>query len=79
MDTGFSKIVKEQHLKFSVKQNNISFNGIGFNMADKFPLLQSKQNIDLLFTIDENDFQGNVSLQLKVIDVRVSSDAMLAS
>jgi single-stranded-DNA-specific exonuclease len=79
MDTGFSKIVKEQHLKFSVKQNNISFNGIGFNMADKFPLLQSKQNIDLLFTIDENDFQGNVSLQLKVIDVRISSDAMLAS
>jgi single-stranded-DNA-specific exonuclease len=48
-------------------------------MADKFPLLQSKQNIDLLFTIDENDFQGNVSLQLKVIDVRISSDAMLAS
>lgn len=70
MDTGFSKIVKEQHLKFSVKQNNISFNGIGFNMANKFPLLQSKQNVDLIFTIDENDFQGNISLQLKVIDVR---------
>lgn len=71
-DTGFSKIVKEQHIKFSIKQNNITFNGIGFNMANKFSILQSKQPFDLVFTIDENDFQGNVSLQLKVIDVRYS-------
>ncbi len=69
-DTGFSRIVKEQHIKFSVKQNNISFSGIGFNMADKFSLLENKQPVDLVFTIDENEFQGNISLQLKVIDMR---------
>ena len=69
-DTGFSKIVKELHLKFVVKQNNITFNGIGFNLAHLYPLLQSGAPFDLVFTIDENEFQGNTTLQLKVIDLR---------
>lgn len=71
-DTGFSKIVKDLHLKFVVKQNNITFNGIGFNLAHKFSLLQSRQPFDLAFTIDENEFQGNTTLQIKVIDLRNS-------
>jgi single-stranded-DNA-specific exonuclease len=71
-ETGYSKIVKEQHLRFVVKQNNISFTGIGFNMAGKFELLQMKKPLDIVFTIDENEWNGNTSLQLKVIDIRLS-------
>ena len=69
-DAGYSKIVKEQHIRFVVKQGNISFSGIGFNMAGKSGLL--KKPFDLVFTIDENEWNGNVSLQLKVIDLRAS-------
>ena len=69
-DAGYSKIVKEQHIRFVVKQGDISFSGIGFNMAGKFHLL--KKPFDLAFTIDENEWNGNVSLQLKVIDLRAS-------
>ena len=36
VDTGYSKIVKEQHLRFSVRQNGVTFTGIGFNMAEKY-------------------------------------------
>jgi single-stranded-DNA-specific exonuclease len=72
-DTGFSKIVKDHHVKFVVKQNGITFNGIGFNLADKFPILLSQQPFDIVFTIDENEFQGNVSLQLKVVDLLPSN------
>ena len=72
MDTGYSKIVKEQHLRFVVKQEMISFNGIGFNLAEKFDLL--KDPVDLIFTIDENEWNGNTSLQLKVIDLRKSEN-----
>ena len=71
-DSGFSKIVKEQHIRFVVKQNNITLTGIGFNMASKFPLLQMHQPLDLVFTIDENVWNGETSLQLKMIDIRIS-------
>ena len=71
-DTGYSKIVKEQHVRFVVKMDNIIFTGIGFNMADKFYLLQMKKPIDIVFTLDENEWNGEKNLQLKVIDLRLS-------
>ena len=70
MDTGYSKIVKELHIRFVVKQDKFSFTGIGFNLAEKFDLL--KKPFDLVFTLDENEWNGNTSLQLKVVDLRSS-------
>jgi single-stranded-DNA-specific exonuclease len=71
-DTGYSKIAKELHLRFSLKQDNTVITGIGFNMADKYPLLQSKKPLDIVFTIDENEWNGQKNLQLKMMDVRIS-------
>ena len=71
-DTGFSKIVKEQHIRFVLKQNNITLTGIGFNMADKFSIIQKNQPLDIVFTIDENVWNGETSLQLKMIDIRAA-------
>jgi single-stranded-DNA-specific exonuclease len=71
-DTGFTKIVKEDHIRFSFKQNNIVFTGIGFNMAEKFALFQTKKPVDIVYTIDENEWNGNKSLQLRMIDLRIS-------
>ena len=72
IDTGFSKIVKEQHIRFSVRQNKIAFTGIGFNMAEKFSILQMQQPIDIVFTLDMNQWNGEKNLQLKVMDIRLS-------
>ena len=71
-DTGYTKIVKEDHIRFSLKQNGIVLTGIGFNMAEKFPLLLIKKPLDIVFTIDENEWNGNKSLQLKMIDFKQS-------
>ncbi len=71
-DTGFSKIVKEQHIRFAVKQGNITITGIGFNMVEKFQLLQMHQPIDIVFTLDLNEWNGEKNLQLKVIDFNLS-------
>lgn len=75
-DTSWSKIVKEQHIRFVVKQDNIVFTGIGFNLAEKFHLLQMKKPIDLVYTIDENEWNGETTLQLKVIDFRLSENTL---
>ena len=71
-DTGYSKIVKELHVRFVVKQSNKTFTGIGFNMADKFHIIESKKPFDLVFTLDENEWNGETNLQLKIIDLRLS-------
>ncbi len=71
-DNGYSKIVKEKHIRFSVKQGNAAITGIGFGLADKFTLLQNGQPIDIVFKIGENEWNGEKSLQLKVIDIRLS-------
>ena len=68
-DNGWSKIVKEDHVKFSVKKNkSAAIDGIGFGLAPKFELIKTSP-FDIAYQIDENDWQGNVRLQLLVKDV----------
>ncbi len=71
-DSGNSKLIKEQHIKFCLRQNNCSFKGIGFNMAEKFHLIESKKPLDIVFTLEENEWNGQKTLQLKVHDFRLS-------
>ncbi len=72
-DFGYSKIVKEQHIRFVLKQNNVTLSGIGFNIAEKFSLIKPNQPIDIVFTIDENEWNGDKSVQLKMIDLKLSA------
>ena len=71
-DTGFSKIVKELHLRVVLKQNDVTLTGIGFNMAEKYALIETKQPLDVVFTIDENEWNGETNVQLKLIDLKLS-------
>ena len=72
-DSGYSKIVKDQHIRFVVLQQELTFTGIGFGMAEKFPMLASGKPVDLLFTIEENEWKGEKNLQLHVLDMMLSS------
>ena len=71
-NTGYSKILKEQHIKFVLSQNEKILNGIGFNMADKFYLLDINSALDIVFNMDENEWNGTKTIQLKMIDFRLS-------
>lgn len=72
-NTGWSKVVKENHIRFVLQQDHVKITGIGFNMAEKMPLLDSGQPIDIVFRLDENEWNGEKSLQLKVVDFKISS------
>lgn len=72
VETGYSKILKEQHIRFVVKQHDFVLTGIGFGMADKFHLLQFNQPVDIVFTIDLNEWNGEKNVQLKMIDFKLT-------
>ena len=71
-----SRIVKEQHVRFSLQQANTRVDGIGFGLAGKFHLLQTGMPVDVVFTLEENEWNNQKSLQLKVIDLALSSSAL---
>lgn len=72
-DAGYSKLVKEQHLRLVAKENNTVLTGIFFRAAHYLPIVQQGA-FDIVYTIDENEWNGSVSLQLKVIDIRPSNN-----
>ena len=72
VDSGYSALLKDKHIKFSIRQGNSSLSGIAFNMPEKFHIVKSNQPFNIVFTLDENEWNGNKKLQLMVIDCRVS-------
>jgi single-stranded-DNA-specific exonuclease len=70
VDTGNSRLLKEKHIRLLVKQGDIIFSGIAFNMADKWPLVQSGQPLDIAYSLDVNEWNGEKSLQLKILDIK---------
>ncbi len=72
-DTGYSKLVKEAHISFSVTQGNQTVRGIGYNMPEKIDLVKSGKPFDIVFQLQLNEWQGNQSVQLQVIDLKTAS------
>ncbi|MFD2587526.1 single-stranded-DNA-specific exonuclease RecJ [Croceitalea marina] len=72
-DTGYGKGVGEyeKHLKLSLTQKGSKpIGAIGFNLGNKIGQIKTKNRFDIAFTLDENEWQGNVSLQLKLKDLK---------
>jgi single-stranded-DNA-specific exonuclease len=78
MNAGGTRAVGENltHLKLSVfseERREKKFDGIGFDLGKwAAPILQNVP-VDILFTVEENVWQGQRSLQLNVKDIRFSA------
>lgn len=46
------------------------FAGIAFNMASKFPVIQSGTPFDICYSVELNEFRGKTNLQLNIKDIR---------
>lgn len=72
---GSSTKIKEQHLKIVAhQQNGAIIEGIGFGLGEKYELV-NEGPFDMLYNIEENEYNGNTKLQVKVVDVRKSAVA----
>jgi single-stranded-DNA-specific exonuclease len=61
----------EKHLKLRLKAKSGGkvLDAIAFNLGKQFPDLRIGESIDIAFTLDENTWNGNTTLQLKVVDI----------
>ncbi|MGC6470517.1 MAG: single-stranded-DNA-specific exonuclease RecJ [Flavobacteriales bacterium] len=75
-DKGYGRIIgqDESHLKLglSAQSQSNTIDAIGFRMATKFPLIKDQQLLDVCFVLEENDWNGNTKLQLRLKDIRKS-------
>lgn len=75
-----------KHLKFSVRPHSAAngatsgsaFDAIGFGMGDQLGTLKKSQQrgtpLQLLFSLEENTWNGRTTLQLKARDLRLAED-----
>ena len=73
LDTGYGKCVGEDqtHLRVTLAQKGSSkIVGIGFGMGSDLPIIKSKTPFKVVYSIDENEWNGRVSLQLKLKGIK---------
>ena len=73
-DTGYSRVVGKDgnHLKVSLRElkSGIIMQGIAFNMGDKAKLVQSGVPLKIAYTLEENNWNNKVSMQLHIKDIQ---------
>ena len=75
-DTGRSKRVGTDgiHLKLDIYQKgntNVKMSGIAFNSGDFYDQISDGQPFDIVYTLDENEWNGIKTIQLKLKDIRM--------
>ena len=72
-DTGYGKCVGEddKHLKLTAYQDRAGkISGIGFGLGKHIDLIRNRKPFKAVYSIDENHWNGNVNLQLKLKDIK---------
>jgi single-stranded-DNA-specific exonuclease len=65
------KLLKDLHLKMTVVDGNgIPVPAIGFNMPDFYENIKNGAVFDMAYTIEENNFRGNSTIQLHIKDIK---------
>ena len=72
IDNGYGKQVGEDktHLRINAKRNKGAIAGIGFGMGEYFEMIKDNQTFDVCYSIDENEWNGKKTLQLRLRDIK---------
>ncbi len=74
-DSGTGRLVgsSSEHLKLDLLQKEDPYNqfpAIGFSMVEHFPLIRDGKPFNICYSIEENEFRGNVTIQLNLKDIK---------
>ncbi|WP_394776970.1 single-stranded-DNA-specific exonuclease RecJ [Flavobacterium sp.] len=76
-DTGYAKTLgsEEEHLRLFIKQNNSDgIAAIGFGLGKKIDIVKNQQPFQLAYSLAENEWNGTVSTQLMLKDIRTNDN-----
>ena len=76
-DTGYAKILgsEDEHLRLFVKQNNSDgIAAIGFGLGKKINIVKNQNPFQLAYSLAENEWNGSVSTQLMLKDIRTNDN-----
>lgn len=73
------RILKERHLKMSVKQDGRVLRAIQWNAAEREPrLTEQKAGVEIAYTVEENEFRGEKYVELRLDDFRAGDTTTAA-
>ncbi|MBB6609533.1 single-stranded-DNA-specific exonuclease RecJ [Pontibacter sp. Tf4] len=71
-DTGNLRVVGDTHLKLRLTQDDYTyFDAIAFGFGDYYDRISKGIPFDVCYTVEENNYRGNISIQLSVKDIRL--------
>ncbi|MBP1675995.1 MAG: exonuclease RecJ [Bacteroidetes bacterium] len=77
-DYGTSRLVgkEQEHLKLELVDSSSEnvMNGIAFRMHEYNDHLKALNPLDICYTIEENTFNGNTSIQLMIKDIKIDTE-----
>ena len=76
VDKGFVRIVGNNHLKMDIQSATApkqSFSAIAFAQANHFDEVLRKKIFSACYAVEENEYNGKVSLQLNVKDMKIAN------
>lgn len=75
MDFGTSRLVgkEQEHLKLELVDSSCEnvMNGIAFRMHEYNAHLKALNPLDICYTLEENNFNGNTTIQLMIRDIKI--------
>ncbi len=78
VDTGFVRIVGQNHLKLNVIHRDISglpFPAIAFQQGYHLEYIKNGNPFDICYHIEENEWNNKITLQLNIKDIKPSSES----
>lgn len=70
-DSGSARKLKEKHLRLQlINDPNPPLDAIGFGLAEKLDLVQSGHPFDMCFCMEENYWNGERKIQLRILDIQ---------
>ncbi len=73
IDTGYSRMVGSNHIKLSIIHPDISglpYSGIAFQQGHHLEKISNGVPFNIVYHIEENEWNGKITLQLNVIDIK---------